>query len=542
MDYSITFARHFSRLLWLLLHESGNVEEQKAALRAVVTVSRDGPVTLATQDYRLVVNGTPLPDALTGVQDLAAQLIGHAVGEVRVQQNGAPADLLGFARILASEPTPGDGGASVLGRLEAVGARSLAVTLKTLQPVAPPPASASRRSSGNGAPAAGARPAPGDARQRPSGSRGPITEPPSMRSAAGAPIRDHPSGVHPIIEPRSASRRHPVSEARSAPRRHPVSEARSAPSAVRERPRLGRTSAVDPRPIDGVQAAQGMVRDEWSGRYLAFAAVHAPKGRVADTLAKLDASRSTAISMRILDELVAIAEEAGRDARAVIVADVCWSILERESRVDDADRKRAYGMALRRLSKPTLLRLLATLLPRDRDRVDQYTAVLARAGEDGAEALIEQLTSAKSLSDRRIFFDALVKLHAGVPALMHMLGDPRWYVVRNAADLLGELQASEAEGPLTEAARHDDDRVRRAAAAALAKLGTPRAHHALREALRDNSSQVRMQAAIGLGTLGESRQATTLARALDTEADEDVQIAILGSLAASARRTPCRSS
>lgn len=518
MDYSITFARHFSRLLWLLLHESGNVEEQKAALRAVVTVSRDGPVTLATQDYRLVVNGTPLPDALTGVQDLAAQLIGHAVGEVRVQQNGAPADLLGFARILASEPTPGDGGASVLDRLEAVGARSLAVTLKTLQPVAPPPASAPRRSSGNGAPAVGARPAPRDARPRPSGSRGPIAEPPSMRSAAGAPIRDHPSGVHPIIEPRSASRRHPLSEGRSAP------------SAVRERPSLGRTSAVDARPIDGVQAAQGMVKDEWSGRYLAFAAVHAPKGRVADTLAKLDESRSTAISMRILDELVAIAEEAGRDARAVIVADVCWSILERESRVDDADRKRAYGMALRRLSKPTLLRLLATLLPRDRDRVDQYTAVLARAGEDGAEALIEQLTSAKSLSDRRIFFDALVRLHAGVPALMHMLGDPRWYVVRNAADLLGELQASEAEGPLTEAARHDDDRVRRAAAAALAKLGTPRAHHALREALRDNSSQVRMQAAIGLGTLGESRQATTLARALDTEADEDVQIAILGSL------------
>mgnify|MGYP006177385311 CR=1 FL=1 len=34
MDYSVTFARHFSRLVWLLLHETGNIDEQKAALRA----------------------------------------------------------------------------------------------------------------------------------------------------------------------------------------------------------------------------------------------------------------------------------------------------------------------------------------------------------------------------------------------------------------------------------------------------------------------------------------------------------------------------
>ena len=37
MDYSVTFARHFSRLVWLLLNESGSVAEQKAALRATVT-------------------------------------------------------------------------------------------------------------------------------------------------------------------------------------------------------------------------------------------------------------------------------------------------------------------------------------------------------------------------------------------------------------------------------------------------------------------------------------------------------------------------
>ena len=61
MDYSVTFARHFSRLLWLLLNESANIEEQKAALRATVTVAKDGPVTFVTQDWRLIVNGARSP-------------------------------------------------------------------------------------------------------------------------------------------------------------------------------------------------------------------------------------------------------------------------------------------------------------------------------------------------------------------------------------------------------------------------------------------------------------------------------------------------
>ena len=46
MDHSVTFARHYARLVWLLLHETSNVDEQKASLRALVTVSKDGAVTL----------------------------------------------------------------------------------------------------------------------------------------------------------------------------------------------------------------------------------------------------------------------------------------------------------------------------------------------------------------------------------------------------------------------------------------------------------------------------------------------------------------
>ncbi|HUF25799.1 MAG TPA: HEAT repeat domain-containing protein [Gemmatimonadaceae bacterium] len=517
MDYSITFARHFSRLLWLLLHEGGNVDEQKAALRALVTVSRDGAVVVATQNYNLVVNGKALPDALTGVQDLAAQLIGHAVGEVRVQQNAAAADLLGFARILAGEPDRGAPGTAILERLAAIGARTLDITPRTMPLPAPPPIIEPRRSSGavdNGAdPAGGASTAatPDPVRKRSkraSGSTG-VVAPADPGARATDPV------LNGARDPRAPSPRSRLAG----------SEGATGPSRAR-----AASAAPAPAVTGGGGVVQGIVHDEASGRYLAFAAVHAPKESTAATFAKLDASKSPAIATRILDELVALAENAGRDGNAPLVAEVMSNVVVREERARGEEKRRVFSMALRRMSKPSLLRYVAILLPRHRDRAEPYLAVLARAGEDGAEALIEQLTTAQSLSDRRVYFDGLVTLQAGIPALMHMLGDPRWYVVRNAADLLGELQAAESELPLTEAARHDDDRVRRAAATALAKLGTPRAHHALREAIRDTSAQVRMQAAIGLAQHKNARGAVTLVRALDAEDDEDVQVAILGSL------------
>ena len=69
MDYSATFARHFARLVSLLMHEMGNVDEQKVSLRALVTVNKGGPVLLLSHDWQLLCNDQPVPGALTGVQD-----------------------------------------------------------------------------------------------------------------------------------------------------------------------------------------------------------------------------------------------------------------------------------------------------------------------------------------------------------------------------------------------------------------------------------------------------------------------------------------
>jgi HEAT repeat protein len=449
MDYSVTFARHFSRLVWLLLNESANIDEQKAALRATVTVSKDGPVVFAARDWRLTVNGTALADALTGVQDLTAQMIGHAVREIRVDRGAAAADLLGLARILAAQPVPGDGGEAAKARIGALGATTVHIEVAGVEGVVAPPR-------------------------------------PTASAAASA---------------------------------SPASEGSPAPSATPRAPRR-----TPPPEIGG-----GFIGED-SGSYLAFAAQQQPKGSVGDLLQQLDATKSPNVATRLLDDLVILIENAAREGKHDTVANGFHGVVARESALAENDLKRAYVMALRRLTKPTLLRAVATMLPRKRERHDDYMLVLSRAGEDGADALIDQLTSAQSLSDRRVFFDALVKLNAGVPALIHMLGDARWYVARNAADLLGEMQAEAAQAPLSELLKHDDDRVRRAAITALAKLSSPKAVDSLRIAMRDNSPQVRMQAAAGMGTRKGLRSAGTLTKALDDEDDSEVQLAIIAAL------------
>lgn len=478
MDYSVTFARHFSRLVWLLLHEPTNIDEQKAALRAVNTVSRDGGVTLATQDFRLVVNAQTMPEALTGVQDLAAQLIGHAIAELVFAQGTPPAELLGVARILAAEATPGDGGASVQQKLGALGARAVTARVRGVD---------------------------GLMRATPIGGTNAV---PAPAAAAGD---DDDLGLPDIVD---------VEETiTAAPPAAPAPAAAAAPAAP-----AAKGEAPDPR------GSSGIVTEEEGGMYLAFSAVQQNTGSAGDLLGQLDATRSVNTTTRVLDELVTMAENAMRDGKGDVVAEVFHGVIVREADAGEGDLKRAYVMAIRRLSKPTILRAVAQLLPRRRERLDTYMHVLTRTGEDGADALIEQLTNASSLAERRVYFDALLTLNAGVPALIHMLGDARWYVARNAADLLGEMQVPEAEQPLMDVLKHDDDRVRRAGAHALAKLGTPKAIAALHAALRDSSPQVRLQAAAGLSSRKGEKSSATLVKALDEEADGEVQLAILTAL------------
>jgi len=482
MDYSVTFARHYSRLVWLLLHETSNVDEQKATLRALVTVSKDGAVTLASDGADLTANGHDVPSVLSGVSDLVRRMTAHGVREILFDLSAAPAGVLGSARLLATDASVGDGGAGAEAKLLALGAPSVRFTR---EPVAESPNRA----------AAASVPAP--------------------IAAAPAPAAPAPAAVVPPAAPPTEPGALPdfgfedadvIDEEAMRDKLRPTPRATAAVPAAPERP------------------------PEKGGMFAQFAASRTRTASHRELLARLDQATGVNVLTQVLDDLVAIAESAARDARQAIVCEILCRVTRREPAIHEFEAKRAFVMAQRRLAKPMLLRAIVQELPHAGDQRDAFIAVLTRAGEDGADALIEQIAAISGQNERRVYFDALLQLQAGVPTLIHMLGDARWFVARNAAELLGEMQAREAEPQLTELLRHTDDRVRRAATSALMRLGTSRAMQAIQDALKDGAPAMRMQAAAALVTRKDVKTAATLVRALEEEKDEEVQAAFLVAL------------
>jgi hypothetical protein len=387
MDHSVTIARHFTRLVWLLLHDPRNIDEQKAQLRAIVTLAKDGAATLDADAGGITANGAPLAAALSGVREAAERMSAHGVATIAIDAGATAADLLGAARVLAAAP--------------------------------------------------------------------------SDRASAA-----------------------PAATVRFLPRGEPMVPA-----------------------SDSVRASA--------------------LGSTAPLLEQLGSETDQRRLVALLDDLAAAAEEAARGGRSVLASDIFYRIVRRERDVQDYEVKRAFVFTVKRLSRQPLLHAVLTELVNEPDRLDEHLAVLARAGEEGAEALIEELATGSAREERTVYVDALTRLAAGIPTLIHRLADPRWNVARNAATLLGEMQAADAERPLGNLVHHDDERVRHAAIIALMRLGTPKSMQTIQEAFKDKAPQIRMQAAAALVTRKDVRTAALLLRALDDEKDDEVAAAFL---------------
>src|SRR5438445_7609416 len=178
-------------------------------------------------------------------------------------------------------------------------------------------------------------------------------------------------------------------------------------------------------------------------------------------------------------------------------------VVRAEQQVTDATRRGQYSIALKRMYSKALLEAVAEVanIPGHRD---DALLVLRRAGEDGVEVLLDLLAAAPTIDERRGIFMALTGMKEGTDQLVHMLGHHEWFVVRNVAELAGELGLDEAVPALAQQLDHEDERVRKAVASALAKIGSSAAAEPLRRALRDKSPEVRMQA--GLGVDGSKAQ------------------------------------
>jgi HEAT repeat protein len=92
-----------------------------------------------------------------------------------------------------------------------------------------------------------------------------------------------------------------------------------------------------------------------------------------------------------------------------------------------------------------------------------------------------------------------------VPPLVAALQDERWYLVRNAVFLLGDLGGPEQVEPVERCLVHPDPRVRREACRALPKLGGNDVEDLLIRALNDPDESVVAAGIEALGVLASPR-------------------------------------
>jgi HEAT repeat protein len=197
-------------------------------------------------------------------------------------------------------------------------------------------------------------------------------------------------------------------------------------------------------------------------------------------------------------------------------------IVRAEQSIGEEARRRQYSIALKRMYTKPLLEGIAHLVPMPAQR-DSALLALQRAGEAGVEVLLDLLVAAPTIDERRGVFQALTGMKEGTEQLIHMLGHHQWFVVRNVAELVGELGLEEAVPALARQLDHEDERVRKAVALALAKTGSRSAAEPLRRALKDKSPEVRIQAAVGVGGRKASALAMPLVVAMGEEEDEAVE-------------------
>lgn len=251
---------------------------------------------------------------------------------------------------------------------------------------------------------------------------------------------------------------------------------------------------------------------------------------VAALLDRLDGAVKAANPSALVDDVMLAVEDLGNRGQWVDLVRILERLHDHHEALADGDARRAFLMGIRRLQRPVLMQGIARLLPERRDLRASCTRVLVQAGEAGADALIDNLISSEVSSERRAYLEVLKQCPAAANALQHLLSDDRWYVVRNAAALLGELRVVAAERRLSELAAHREQRVRRAVATALGKLGTSRALLALLQLADDASHDVRLQAVQAIAATRNPRAVPWLLEAMDREQDADVQGAIVAAL------------
>jgi HEAT repeat protein len=522
-----TLATRFARCVSLFRDPSAK-NEQKKEFRALLGLLQDTAVTLRIGGggSGIELNGVPCDgEGLTG---LVQRLELHGIGEIALPAKPPPAQLFELLQALADQP----GAHDVAGWLAAAGADRIRVA-----PVGPsspaaagPPREpvASPEDFGGREPVVPNPDTPVDRRSGKHGTEG-ILRGESLRDIKSVPLEGVPLVTHDPPPPKAADALPGVVDRARPPRNSGADELLSLSSERRlepEPPRAAPSPPPSPPPAPppaapGPPAAEYEPARARAARATPTERVALPPG-AAETLAELERNSSAPNVGDLLAALIDHAASATKLGRFEQVLGVLSGILQVEEKIAESSGvRRQYAIALRRIYTKPVLEGLSRLLAAPKHRAAAVGA-LQRGGAAGVEVLMDVLAAAPTVGERRAVFDALKHMTEGTDQLVHMLDHSEWFVVRNVAELIGELGMDDAVPALGKRLDHPDERVRKAVGLALAKIGTRGAAEPLRRALRDRSQEVRMQVAVGIGGRKSSALAMPLVVAMEEEKDEAV--------------------
>ena len=228
---------------------------------------------------------------------------------------------------------------------------------------------------------------------------------------------------------------------------------------------------------------------------------------------------------KVLDRLSVLGraiERAITAGEAEAAAQALAAIVSLEPGAPDGTPRSSYVITLRRALTREVLSQVARLAG-DARQAPAVTAVLQRGGGDAVEVLLGLLSKAETIRERKTVMTMLKGMKSGTERALAMLDHDEWFVVRNVAELVGELRMEEAVPQLADLLGHSDARVGRAAAAALGKIGSVATVEPLRQVLRDGTPELRAFVASSIG----GPHARALAMPLVALADDESEPVVL---------------
>jgi HEAT repeat protein len=172
-----------------------------------------------------------------------------------------------------------------------------------------------------------------------------------------------------------------------------------------------------------------------------------------------------------------------------------------------------------------------------RMRVEEEREVLIEAyvglGDPVADAIAGALTDTEDRLARKTYVAALAAFgSAGAVAVEKMLGDSRWFVVRNGIAVLGAVGGESAIEHLTATLANEHAGVRRETVRSLAKIGGENAGLLVSSMLGDSDAEVRAAAARAVSVLKVERAYKQLMEILKSGDEDSVIEQVLRALGA----------